>query len=564
MIFSVYTANARGEILNVYGDVVGYVCEPQAEETDGVGEQRDSTQPTGCEDTSLSTLRSDSLTDRAALDHSVRPSRATAETENDSDPDGPDMGSFASDAAICPDVPSDEIKSSNDDVNFCVPERSRLFEYLQICAHLIGGKQRSLSELVALTGLPTSKVSAWLDEMYDRVAISNGVGYWQDFKSYERGLSWVLVSERETAETYKQEQTPQADTRACFVEQAVVPGFPIPVAPESTPEPAPERLPFNSIPQSMREVRRWSVWQKQADGQKIPYAVLEDGFWSRSKRCKSNDPSMWVSFDEALHCFLKSNGHLGGLSFALGDDWAGVDFDDVIVGGQVHIVVKSWLASLGGYQEVSQSKEGIKTILRGTLSDAFLGTAETGRMFKGIPAPGMATEVWYKRRFFFLTGEGSGEPRENQAGLNVFCDELLARWSVMIAKPKQTARRGANSPVSRSISLSDDEVLDRIRNSRQVAKFEPLWNGQIGSYPSASEADLALTKMLMWWCQNDKAQVERLFERSGLAKREKWNRDDYRERTLAKAECSEVYVPSKADAAMARIRNRSKGESPSG
>jgi len=332
----------------------------------------------------------------------------------------------------------------------------------------------------------------------------------------------------------------------------------------SGPSPPVEPLPFAKIPQAMRAVKRWCVWRKQADGRKIPYTVLEGGQWSRSKRCKSNDPSMWVSFDEALHCFLKSNGHLGGLSFALDDGWAGVDFDDVIVDGQVHPQVKSWLASLGGYQEVSQSKEGIKTILRGALSDTFLASAETGRMFKGIPAPGMATEVWYARRFFFLTGEGSGEPRENQPGLNVFCDELLARWSVIQErsnpKPKPTAPRYPNSPAPlHSVSLSDDEVLERIRNSRQAVKFESLWNGQIGSYESASEADMALTTILMFWCQNDTAQVERLFERSGLANREKWNRQDYRDRTLAKAECSEVYVPSKADAAMERLRNRSKG-----
>ena len=175
-----------------------------------------------------------------------------------------------------------------------------------------------------------------------------------------------------------------------------------------TPEPIPEPLPFENIPQAMRVVPRWCVWQKQADGRKIPFRVLPDGSWSQSKRCKSDTPEMWVSFDAALYCFLNSNGHLGGLSFALGDGWCGVDFDNVIVDGQVHAQAESWLASLGGYQEISQSKRGKKTVGRGVLSDVFLGRPEkTGRQFKGIPTAGMQVEVYDKRRFFFLTGEGA-------------------------------------------------------------------------------------------------------------------------------------------------------------
>ena len=315
-------------------------------------------------------------------------------------------------------------------------------------------------------------------------------------------------------------------------------------SPVLIPEPIPvlEPVPFASIPQRMRDVQRWCVWKKHKDDRKIPYRVLTGGAWSSDKRCSSIDPSEWVSFDEALHCYLKSNGYLGGLSFALGDRWCGVDFDDVIVNGMIYPQAKSWLASLGGYQEVSQSGKGIKTYFRGVLSDVFLGTAKTGRKFNGIPAAGMATEVYDRGRFFFLTGNGSGEPLENQVGLDALCDELLALKAAMQPKPKPKRER-PNSPASRSVTLSDDAILDKIRSSRQASKFEALWAGQIGAYPSASEADMALTSILMGWCQNDKAQVERLFERSGLAKREKWDREDYRERTLAKAESDWTYQP---------------------
>ena len=312
--------------------------------------------------------------------------------------------------------------------------------------------------------------------------------------------------------------------------------------------PEPEILPFASIPDSMRKLRRWCVWQKHPDGRKMPYRVLPGGFWSRKHRCKSDTPSEWVSFDEALHCYLKSNGHLGGLSFALGDGWWGADFDDVIVDGKVHPQAESWLARLGGYRETSQSKKGEKAILRGTLNDNFLGSATTGRQFKDIPAPGMAVEVYDKRRFFFLTGNGSGEPRENQSALDALCAELLALKEANQPKPKMKPKPvRSHSSSDRPVTLSDDAVIDKIRRSRQASKFDTLFSGHIGTYPSASEADMALTRILMYWCQNDRVQVERLFERSGLAKREKWDREDYRERTLAKAEQSKVYTPLFSD-----------------
>ena len=295
-----------------------------------------------------------------------------------------------------------------------------------------------------------------------------------------------------------------------------------------------------NIPTEMKNASRWCVWQKHEDGRKIPYKVLDDHYWSKAERAKSDTPETWTSFDSALLCFLNANGHLDGLSFALGDKYCGFDFDNVIHEGKMHPQAKSWLIRLGGYSEVSQSYYGQKTILRGTLDTDFLGTAKTGRQFKGIPADGMATEVYHCRRFFFLTGNGSGEPTANQQEINAICKELAAlKLSKTPAKPKQKPRQQTTP----AVHLSDTALLEKIRASKQAEKFNQLWDGHTGAYNSQSEADLALTTILMWWCNNEPGQVERLFEKSGLAMREKWDREDYRERTLQKAVRSDGYTP---------------------
>ena len=301
-----------------------------------------------------------------------------------------------------------------------------------------------------------------------------------------------------------------------------------------------------NIPTELKQAERWCVWQKHQDGRKIPYRVLDGRYWSKAERAKSDTPETWTSFETALFCFLSANGNLRGLSFALGDPYCGFDFDHVIVNGKMHPQAKSWLTRLGGYAEVSQSHFGKKTILRGTLNPDFLGAAETGRQFKGIPADGMATEVYHSRRFFFLTGNGSGEPTANQQVIDEICSELTARKASKHPKPKP--RQNSITPM---LHLSDTALLEKIRASKQAEKFNQLWAGHIGAYDSPSEADLALTTILMWWCNNELTQVERLFEQSGLARREKWNREDYRQRTLLKAVRSDGYTP----------RNRSQRQS---
>lgn len=315
---------------------------------------------------------------------------------------------------------------------------------------------------------------------------------------------------------------------------------------------------YRDVADSLKATRRWCVWSKSEDGRKIPFMVNS---LKRGKKAKSNNPTTWTDFETACLC-AEANASVQGISFALGDGFIGFDFDNCVNDtGIVHPDVVAWnnllIADARGYTERSQSGKGLKTIVRGELSKTFLGTAQTGRQFKDVPAPGMAVEVYCERRFFFLTGNCGmlrGELRhdclEQQAAIDSICDDLLRR------KPPPPQFK----PTRRvALTFSDQQILEKITNSRQADKFEKLWQGDTSDYASASEADMALTSILMFWCQNDVAQAERIFARSELARREKWDREDYRNRTLSKAH-GEVYQPKRSEVSADALKKRFGGK----
>ena len=86
----------------------------------------------------------------------------------------------------------------------------------------------------------------------------------------------------------------------------------------------------------------------------------------------------------------------------------------------------------------------------------------------------------------------------------------------------------------KATELSDDEIIALATKAANGTKFKKLMDGDYNSYPSQSEADEALCCILAFYT-SDEAQIERIWARSGLSAREKFQRDDYRERTIREA-----------------------------
>lgn len=89
------------------------------------------------------------------------------------------------------------------------------------------------------------------------------------------------------------------------------------------------------------------------------------------------------------------------------------------------------------------------------------------------------------------------------------------------------------------LTQEDHEVLGKIGRSRQSQKFNDLFNGiWKGKYGSQSEADLAFSCILAFWCKKDPVQMDNIFCQSKLF-RPKWDekhgRLTYGQMTIQKA-----------------------------
>ena len=142
--------------------------------------------------------------------------------------------------------------------------------------------------------------------------------------------------------------------------------------------------------------------------------------------------------------------------------------------------------------------------------------------------------------------------------------ELLALHQRLFGRQNAPKKEESSVPPPPRL-LDDRKLIARARSATNGVKFGRLWCGQWkGDYSSQSEADLALCCLLAFWTQNDAVQIDSLFRQSGLM-REKWDREDYRQRTIdaALVQTTESYKPSRRAKSKSRQLVKHEGN-PSG
>ncbi len=120
------------------------------------------------------------------------------------------------------------------------------------------------------------------------------------------------------------------------------------------------------------------------------------------------------------------------------------------------------------------------------------------------------------------------------------CSERLAKLHAGLF-PAKGKERPATAP-----ELADNELLEKARQAKNGTQFSRLydrgdWKG--AGYKSHSEGDQALCNMLAFWVGNDSGKIDAFFRQSAMY-RDKWEREDYRQRTIgaAVAATSNVYA----------------------
>lgn len=302
------------------------------------------------------------------------------------------------------------------------------------------------------------------------------------------------------------------------------------------PKPAGPASP-EAVPAELRALDQWVTWRYEWNGKKWTKVPING---ATGELAKSTDPSTWCSFEVAYTAF-KQRGYDGvGFVFATGGLYSGLDLDDCVnPDGSMAVEALKHVMDLDSYTEISPSGEGVKLFLRGRKpSSVGCRTKDVGW--------GGEIEVYDKERFFTITGRHlMGTPvtvNDRQAQLEALCDQY---WpSASMAEPPLPPR---------PVSMSDQDLLDRMFACANGEKIRRLWNGDTGDYGGdESAADMALCSYLAFWTGRDKGRMDAMLRASGL-NRPKWNRDDYRNRTLDKAiaSCREVYQPADSNGQIA-------------
>jgi primase-polymerase (primpol)-like protein len=258
--------------------------------------------------------------------------------------------------------------------------------------------------------------------------------------------------------------------------------------------------------------------RKQAKPHKLPINPHTGGLASVTNR------RTWGTLSQATGA--KHRFGLTGIGFVFTEDdaFGGVDLDDCRDPGtgEIKLWAQQIMRQLNSYTEVSPSQKGVKIFVRGAVPrNGNRAKHETGEV-----------ELYSRCRYFTVTGVHVAatpltlEDRQTE----------LAALHHQLFKGRNDHDSYVPHRRSRQSPIRDDELLDRARQARNGTAFTQLFDGawKEAGYYSQSEADLALCCHLAFWTNNDPSRIDALFRQSGLV-REKWDRQDYRERTIQTA-----------------------------
>ena len=285
---------------------------------------------------------------------------------------------------------------------------------------------------------------------------------------------------------------------------------------------------YEKLPESLKDDAHFLLWRYETvNGRrtKVPYNI-------RGIRTDATKPDNGSSFSAVEKAF--DNGGYSGIGFIIERRFSAVDIDHCVTNGELSDLAKDIIGILDSYTEFSPSGNGVRIIMD-------TSGIEFDKTRYYVNNRKIEVEVYTGKKFASVTGNAIREKPIRICG-----GEFVSFMDEYMRKP-EPERKEALAPGS---FLSDESVLSLAMNAANGEKFRKLWDGDTTGYPSHSEAELALCSVLAFYCGGDIEQVDRIYRGSKLCN-DKWNREDYRQRTLEKAVSGigEFYRPIVASSA---------------
>jgi DNA-directed RNA polymerase subunit RPC12/RpoP len=280
-----------------------------------------------------------------------------------------------------------------------------------------------------------------------------------------------------------------------------------------------------NIPGELKELRQWVCYRlEERDGNFTKIPKNPNG----GANARINDPNTWNTYQLAL----ERSARYDGIEFMLSadDPYTFVDLDHCVDDqGTIERWAQRIINDFDSYTEYSRSGHGIHIIVRG---------AKPGKKCKNAKDYPQI-EVYDHSRPIVMTGNlvpgtcGIIQPAANQ--INELYQYLFG--DTESPAQAQLPQSGSTPSVEETTGgiLSDSDIIKLACKSKSGNSFELLWNGNLSEYNGDwSAADQALCNNLAFWTGKDPDRMDRLFRQSGLY-RDKWDRQDYRDRTIDKA-----------------------------
>ncbi|MDU4447005.1 MAG: hypothetical protein E7I76_03255 [Anaerococcus vaginalis] len=259
---------------------------------------------------------------------------------------------------------------------------------------------------------------------------------------------------------------------------------------------------LENIPEYLKENSSWCLWKYETRNNretKIPFNPTTEGYAS------VNNPKTFTSFDKASEKLSSYD----GLGIRVDGKLVAIDVAGCVINGVLNGLAKEIVSHFPqSYIEFSPSGKGLRIF-------TFLPNSITYNkdIYKMKTKEVEVYVAGFTNRFVTVTGHvyQEGEIVKESKGLLWILEKYLKR-----EKQSKSTKQNFKS------YLSDEEVIEKASNATNNEKFLNLWTGNIKSYPSYSEADLALTSILAFYAGGNTDQIDRLFRQSELF-RDKWD-----------------------------------------